>query len=135
MNSASSGSLSSVPNGRIIDFETAELRKLPFQDSLYLWVRGSLPGIGLEARLAPRIYHDRPDYWGIEVAVIHAPDTIVPRPATDSPANDCLANDVGVAEPKIVFERSVPLTGITGVRGITVIGANQVKRIDITGES
>ncbi len=130
MNSASSGSLSSVPNGRIIDFETAELRKLPFQDSLYLWVRGSLPGIGLEARLAPRIYHDRPDYWGIEVAVIHAPDMIVPRPATDSPGND-----VGVAEPKIFFERSVPLTGITGVRGITVIGANQVKRIDITGES
>ena len=64
MNSASGGSLTSVPNGRIIDFEVAELRKPPFQDDLYLWVRGTLPGIGFEARLAPRVYHDRPDYWG-----------------------------------------------------------------------
>ena len=125
MNSASNGSLSSVPNGRIIDFETAELRKLPFQDSLYLWVKGSLPGIGFEARLAPRIYHDRPDYWGIEVAVIHAPEATVPHPAND---------DID-SEGGLVFERSVPLTGITGVRGITVIGANQVKRIEISGES
>jgi hypothetical protein len=125
MNSSSSGSLSSVPNGRIIDFEIAELRKLPFQDSLYLWVRGSLPGTGFEARLAPRIYHDRPDYWGIEVAVIHTPMVAYPVPA----------NDVGDTQGGLVFERSVPLTGITGVRGITVIGANQVKRIEITGES
>ena len=125
MNSASSGSLSSVPNGRIIDFEIAELRKLPFQDSLYLWVRGSLPETGFEARLAPRIYHDRPDYWGIEVAVIHAPHVTSLTPA----------NDVGGADTTLVFERSVPLTGITGVRGITVIGANQVKQIEITGES
>jgi hypothetical protein len=125
MSSSSSGSLSSVPNGRIIDFETAELRKLPFQDSLYLWVRGTLPGNGFEVRLAPRVYHDRPDYWGIEVAVIHAPNIVVPPPA----------NDVGGADEALVFERSVPLTGITGVRGITVIGANQVKRIEITGES
>lgn len=120
MNNASSGSLSSVPNGRIIDFEQAELRKLPFQDGLYLWVRGSLPGIGFEARLAPRIYYDRPDYWGIEVAVIHAPEP---------------ANDVGDAPETLIFERSVPLTGITGVRGITVIGANEVKRIEVSGES
>jgi hypothetical protein len=120
MSSSSSGSLSSVPNGRIIDFEIAELRKLPFQDSLYLWVRGTLPGKGFEARLAPRLYHDRPDYWGIEVAVVH-----VPMPA----------NDVGPADGPLIFERSVPLTGITGVRGITVIGANQVKRIEIAGES
>jgi hypothetical protein len=120
MNNASSGSLSSVPNGRIIDFEQAELRKLPFQDGLYLWVRGSLPGIGFEARLAPRIYYDRPDYWGIEVAVIHAPEP---------------ANDVRDAPETLIFERSVPLTGITGVRGITVIGANEVKRIEVSGES
>ena len=120
MNSASRGSLSSVPNGRIIDFETAELRKLPFEDSLYLWVRGTLPGIGFEAKLAPRLYQDRPDYWGIEVAVVTAPKA---------------ANDSDIGEVSLDFERSVPLTGITGVRGITVIGANQVKRIEISGES
>ncbi len=120
MNSSSGGSLSSVPNGRIIDFEVAELRTLPFQDSLYLWVSGTLPGAGYEAKLAPRVYHDRPDYWGIEVAVITKPHA---------------ANDAEMGEVSLDFERSVPLTGITGVRGITVIGANQVKRIEISGES
>ncbi|MEP7351396.1 MAG: hypothetical protein ABI668_15790 [Sphingorhabdus sp.] len=120
MTPSSSGSLSSVPNGRIIDFDAAELRKLPFQDNLFLWVRGKLPGAGYEAKLAPRIYHDRPDYWGIEVAVVTAPAP---------------ANDASVGEISFNFERSVPLSGITGNRGITVIGANQVKRIEISGES
>lgn len=120
MNSSSSGSLSSVPHGRIIDFNVAELRTLPFQDSLYLWVSGTLPGAQYEAKLAPRLYHDRPDYWGIEVAVVVKPEA---------------ANDADIGEVSLDFERSVPLTGITGVRGITVIGANQVKRIEISGES
>ncbi|MGB5077856.1 MAG: hypothetical protein WBO17_10285 [Sphingorhabdus sp.] len=120
MNSSTSGSLSSAPNGRIIDFETAELRKLPFEDSLYLWVGGILPGIGFEAKLAPRVYQVRPDYWGIEVAAI---------------AVASAANDTDLGEVSLDFERSVPLTGITGIRGITVIGANQVKRIEIFDES
>jgi hypothetical protein len=118
MSGATSSSLSSVPNGRIIDFERAELRRVPFQDSLYLWVSGSLPGPGFEAKLAPRLYHGRPDYWDIEVAVVTAK----------------AANDAG-EELSLNFERSVPLTGITGNRGITVIGASQVKRIEISDES
>jgi hypothetical protein len=120
MTASTGGSLSSVPNGRIIDFDVAELRKVPFQDSLYLWVRGTLPGLGFEAKLAPRVYQYRPDYWGIEVAVVTQPT---------------VANDVGIGEVSLSFERSVPLTGITGVRGIAVIGANEVKRIEISGES
>lgn len=120
MNSSSSGSLLSVSHGRIIDFELAELRRLPFQDSLYLWVRGTLPGEGYDVKLAPRFYHDRPDYWGIEVAIVAAPQP---------------ANDAAIGEVSLEFERSVPLAGITGVRGITVIGANQVKRIEISDES
>lgn len=120
MTTSSGGSLSSVPNGRIIDFDVAELRTVPFQDSLYLWVRGTLPGAGFEARLAPRVYQFRPDYWGIEVAVVMQPKA---------------ANDTDMGEVSLEFERSVPLTGITGVRGITVIGANQAKRIEISGES
>ncbi len=120
MSSSTSGSLSSVPNGRIIDFEAAELRRVPFQDNLYLWVKGKMPAAGFEAKLAPRIYHDRPDYWGIEVAVIIQPDP---------------ANDTGGGETSLVFERSVPLAGITGNRGISVIGANQIQRIEISDES
>ncbi len=114
------GSLSSVPNGRIIDFERAELRRVPFQDSLYLWVSGMLPEPGLEAKLAPRVHYSRPDYWDIEVAAVAAG-----HEATD---ND---NETRGLQ----FENSIPLTGITGYRGISVIGANQVIRIDISGES
>jgi hypothetical protein len=114
------GSLSTVPNGQIINFEKAELRRLPFQDSLYLWVQGRLPAGGYEPRLAPRVYHGRPDYWGIEVAAFASvePD-----------------NDTGDAGGSLMFERSVPLTGITGTRGVKVIGANQVQQIDIDGRS
>jgi hypothetical protein len=120
MSSSAGGSLSSVPNGRIIDFEIAELRRTLFQGDLYLWVRGIIPALGFEATLAPRVYHDRPDYWGIEVAVV-----MQPKPT----------NDVGEGKTSLVFERSVPLSGITGNRGISVIGANQIQRIDISGES
>jgi hypothetical protein len=120
MSSVLCGSLSSVPSGRIIDFDIAELRKVPFQDSLYLWVEGQLPSSAVEAKLAPRIYHDRPDYWGIEVAVV------------TKPSSGVAPNAVGVS---LKFERSIPLTGITGIRGISVIGANQSRRIDISSES
>ena len=125
MNIATSGSLSSVPNGRIIDFEIAELKTLPFQDSLYLWVSGRMPAGSFEVTLAPRIYHDRPEYWGIEVAIV----------ATQAAANDQKVVDAQLNEAPSMFERSVPLSGVTGSRGISVIGANQIKRIEITGES
>ena len=125
MNIATSGSLSSVPNGRIIDFEIAELKTLPFQDSLYLWVSGRMPAGSFEVTLAPRIYHDRPEYWGIEVAIVATQAAI-----KDQKVVDLLAN-----EAPSMFERSVPLSGVTGSRGISVIGANQIKRIEITGES
>jgi hypothetical protein len=125
MASMSTGSLSSAPNGKLVDFEIAELRKVPFEDSLYLWVRGTLPVHGAKAKLAPRVYHDRPDYWGIEVAVVTMPDEA-----------DVLGDDTEqLGVESLMFERSVQLSGITGNRGITVIGANQIKQIEITSES
>lgn len=120
MSASNSGSLSSVPNGRIIDFDFAELRQVPMQDDLYLLVRGRMPTSSFEVRLAPRVYFERPDYWGIEVAAI----ALQPR------NENSLEN-----EADFEFEQSVPLSGIIGNRGITVIGANQMKRIDISGES
>lgn len=110
-----SGSLSSAPNGQIIDFDRAELRRVPFQDSLYLWVSVHKPDARFELRLAPRIYHDRPDFWGIEVIAVQ----------NSNPAIDT------VSEPLAVVERSVPLVGIVGTRGITVIGANRSQHIEI----
>jgi hypothetical protein len=121
MSSMLNSSLSAVPNGQVIAFEKAELRRLPFQDGLYLWVQGLLPATGFDARLAPRIYHDgRPDYWGIEVAAF----------AQVSSVHNNNDQDHGR-----IFERSVPLNGITGIKGISVIGANRVQQIDIDGRS
>lgn len=120
MSGIAGSSLSGAPNGQIIDFERAELRRVPFQDSLYLWVSGKLPGPGFDVKLAPRYYFGRPDYWDIEVAAVTVP----------SPANDVADNDT-----TLEFERSVPLAGITGILGITVIGANRIKQIEISDES
>jgi hypothetical protein len=121
MDVALSGSLSSVPNGKIIEFEKAELRHLPSHDSLYLWVKGRMLLEGFDAKLAPRIYYERPEYWGIEVAAIASPPTA--------------ANDSAGVGDALMFECSIPLIGVTGSKGVTVIGANQVKRIEIAGES
>ena len=119
MNSMLHGSLSTVPQGQIIDFEKAELRRLPFQDSLYLWVRGRLPDKGYDVRLAPRLYNDGcPEYWAIDVAAFVRPVV----------ANDEVVDD-------LVFERSVALTGIVGTKGVTVIGANRSHQIEIAGEA
>ena len=119
MSGTLSGSLSTVPQGQIIDFEKAELRHMPFQDSLFLWVKGRLPAQGFDARLAPRIYKNgRPDYWAIEVAAF---------------SSLVAANDVDGGD-SLTFERSVPLTGITGIKGVTVIGASHTQRIEIDGE-
>lgn len=106
MSAIPGGSMSALPSARIINFERAELRRLPFQDSLYLWVQGRLPAKGLDARLSPRIYQGRPDYWGIEVAVF----------ASRQPDNDT-GETAGETSDELIFERSMPLTGITGTRG------------------
>ena len=111
----SNGSFSSLPNGRIIDFESAEIRTVPFQDSLYLWVNGHQPDPELDVRLAPRYYTDRPDYWAIEVVAI--------RSAAGSNDSD--------PKPNARFECAIPLVGITGLLGVTVVGANRVQRIDL----
>lgn len=115
MISPSNGSFSSLPNGRIIDFESAEIRTVPFQDSLYLWVSGNQPDPELDVRLAPRYYTDRPEYWAIEVVAI--------RSAVGS-------NDRN-REPKTGFDCAIPLVGVTGLLGISVVGANRVQRIDL----
>lgn len=110
-----SGSLSSMPNGRLIDFEIAEIRTVPFQDSLYLWVRGVHPGQELEVRLAPRYYNMQQDYWATEVAAIRL---LVPHADLS-------------AKHKATFECAIPLVGVIGLRGITVIGANRIQRIEL----
>lgn len=116
MKKSNGASLSKGASGRVIDFETAELRKVPFQDSLYLKVTGQMPVSGFEVKLTPHVYLQQPDYWGIEV-------TIKSNPAKKSESDS--------TQKDLSFECSVPLIGITGKCGITVIGASMSKQIEI----
>ncbi len=115
-----SSSFAGVSSGQVIDFEIAEVRTLPMQGEPHLWVKGVMPTTGFDVRLTPRVYHNRPEYWEIEVTVTQLPYR---------------ANERDETNRSLMFERSVPLSGTIGVRGITVVGASQTMRIEISGES
>nr|WP_315458752.1 hypothetical protein [uncultured Sphingorhabdus sp.] len=106
---SSSYSRASAPGARIVDFQTAELRQQP-DDTLHLQVAGAQPTGDVEVRLAPRSYSDLPDYWAIEVVALQS------KAQGDSE----------------IFVCTIPLTDIIGSRGITVVGANRVQRIDVS---
>lgn len=97
MSSTFRGSLSTVPQGQIIDFETAELRRLPFQTASFY---------GLKATYRPAAF-----------------------------SRLVAANDRDDTSDDLTFERSVSLSGITGTKGVRVIGANRTQQIEIDGEA
>jgi hypothetical protein len=112
MPSTSSHSRASIPGARIVDFHTAELSQQGDENFLQLQVEGLLPMGDVDVRLAPRFYSDRPDYWAIEVVAV---------PSASNAAR-------GDGKSFICVLR---LTDIIGFRGITVVGANRVQRIDV----
>ena len=68
----------------------------------------------MTVRLSPLIYIRQPEYWGIEVV--------------GSLPGFCLT----ALAPYTV---SIPLAGITGTKGIEVIGANKKQKIVVPGAS
>lgn len=105
MSSQQPRSISSAPNGRLVDFEEAVIKSGFVGGTRFLRVRGTMPDDGLVAKLAPRIYSAKPDWWVIEV--------------------------VGMANRQAegrAFEASVPIDGVTGTEGILVIGAAREER-------
>lgn len=116
MSSTLPQSRASVPGARLVDFKTAELRQRPGDNFLHLHVEGRLSAGDMEVTLAPRYYGDRPDYWAIEVVSVHNVHTETAAQAES-------------------FACEIPLTDILGLRGITVVGANRVQRIDVAPRS
>lgn len=98
---------------RVIDFDSAQLIVLETQPPRYvLVVSGQKPYFNMTVRLSPLVYIRQPEYWGIEVM-------------------GCLP---GLGLPAVApYVVSLELAGIIGTRGIEVIGANQSKKIDISG--
>jgi hypothetical protein len=97
---------------RLIDFERTEIVTLEsFPPQFVLRVAGTKPFLNMEVELVPLVFIQQPEYWGIEV---------VGR----------LRSGIGL--PVVTpYDVSIPLMGITGTRGVEVIGATRSERIEI----
>jgi hypothetical protein len=101
------------PNSqRLIDFERAQILALrTFPPQLILRVTGTKPYLNMEVELVPLVFIRQPEFWGIEV-VGRLPG--------------------GIGLPALApYDVSIPLSGITGTKGIEVIGATRSKRIEL----
>ena len=105
-------STKAAESSRVIAFETAEVVPGIVNGTYFLIVTGEAPCFNMTVNLMPLIYIRQPEYWGIEVV-----GTL--------PGGICL----DTMKP---YHVSLPLTGVTGTKGIEVIGANQTKQFDVS---
>jgi len=105
--------LKAASSVRIINFDKAEVRPGFVPGTFILIVSGEAPCANMEISLSPLIYVRCPDYWGIEVI-------------GSLPGGFCLP----AIKP---FMLAIDLAGITGSRGIEVIGANRSEKFEVSG--
>ena len=105
--------LQPASSARRISFDEAEVVPGIVPDTYFLIVRGTAPCLNMSVSLLPLIYIRCPEFWGIEVV-----GTL--------PGGFCL----DTIKPYCV---SIPLTGITGSKGIEVLGSNRSQRFDVPG--
>jgi hypothetical protein len=98
---------------RLLDFESAEVRPGAAGGTWVLTVRGDTPCINMEVSLAARVYVRCPEHWGIEVVGY-------------LPGGLCFTA-MGS------YDQAIPLDGITGSRGIEVIGARKSETFAVPG--
>lgn len=101
---------------RLIDFDEVEIRTLrSFPPQHVLVVSGQKPYMNMSVTLEPLTYIRQPEYWGIEV-VGRLPG--------------------GIGLPAIApYQVSLPLAGITGTKGIEVVGASRSEQVELPGTS
>jgi hypothetical protein len=97
---------------RLIDFERAQILGLrTFPPQFVLRVTGTKPYLNMEVELVPLVFIRQPEFWGIEV-VGRLPG--------------------GIGLPALApYDVSIALSGITGTKGVEVIGATRSKRIEL----
>lgn len=98
---------------RQIDFDRIAVNPGIVPGTYFLTVSGSTPCINMKVELAPLVYVSCPEYWGIEVIAC-------------LPSGTCL-------EAIGSFAETVPLAGITGSKGIEVIGATRREQVHVEG--
>jgi len=93
---------------RLVPFTKSRVVPGIVPKTYFLIVEGTQPCVNMTVRLSPRIYIRRPEYWGIEVI-------------GSLPGGICL--------PVIAkYTVALPLDGVTGTKGVEVIGANKKKK-------
>jgi hypothetical protein len=99
-------------NSRNSNFERAQILTLrTFPPRFVLRVTGTKPFLNMEVQLVPLVFIQQPEFWGIEV--------IGRLPG-------------GIGLPALApYDVSIPLSGITGTKGVEVIGATRSKRIEV----
>jgi hypothetical protein len=96
---------------RRLDFERAEVVTLESDPPQFvLFVRGTKPFLNMEVELSPLVYIRQPEYWEIEV----------------------LGRLRGIGLPALApYTASLRLAGVTGTKGIEVVGATRRARFDV----
>jgi hypothetical protein len=96
---------------RRLDFERAEVVTLESDPPQFvLFVRGTKPYLNMEVELSPLAYVRQPEYWEIEV----------------------LGRLRGIGLPALApYTASLRLAGVTGARGVEVVGATRRARFDV----
>ena len=100
-------------SSRVISFDKAEVRPGIVSGTYFLIVSGEAPCFNMVVTLTPLIYITCPEYWEIEVV-----GTL--------PGGVCLT----AMRPYTV---TIPLAGITGSKGIEVVGFNKQVKFEVSG--
>lgn len=108
MNKDDDSKLMSRTNGRLIDFDQAEIRHTLFNDELFLFVSGEFKEQGYSAMLSPVIHQNMLDYLTVEVLKVRSDEQI---------------------EKDSSYSVSIPLGGIAGKKGVTLIGASETRTL------
>ncbi|MFC5662241.1 hypothetical protein ACFP3U_04500 [Kitasatospora misakiensis] len=99
---------------RLIDFDEAKVVPGIVPETFILVVSGEKPWENMTVRLVPLVYIRQPEYWGIEVT----------------------GSLTGIGLPVTApYTESLPLDGITGTKGIEVIGAYKRETFDLPKRS
>ena len=98
---------------RLLDYKVAGVVPGIVNDTWFLVVSGQAPCMNLEVRLMPLIYVSCPDYWRIELT-------------------GCLPGAICLKGIKD-FTEVIPLTGVTGSKGIELVGASKSEKIEVSG--
>lgn len=98
---------------RLVGFDRVEVKAGAADGPPTLRVTGTTPCANHEVSLRPRTYAGCPEYWGIEVVAF-------------LPGGLCFTSEG-------LYDETIPLEGVTGSRGIEIIGQSGTERHEVAG--